>query len=191
MKFDAAKLLNDLKTMSESHLKTAGNFRLLHQDVLNHKASSQSWSALECLEHLNMYGDYYIPEISRRLQAAPDSSNTLFESGLLGNYFAQSMLPKEKLNRMKTFKDKNPNGRELDVSVLDKFIDQQNELLKLLEMAGRKDLTRIKTSVSITKLLKLKLGDTFRVLIYHNERHLVQAKKAIEHGRPAISSLSG
>jgi hypothetical protein len=32
----------------------------------------------------------------------------------------------------------------------------------------------------LTKFLKLGLGDTLRVVIYHNERHLAQAIRAVE-----------
>jgi hypothetical protein len=38
------------------------------------------------------------------------------------------MLPKEKLNKMKTFKDKNPLNAVLDKTVINKFIDQQIKL---------------------------------------------------------------
>ncbi|MEO9077333.1 MAG: DinB family protein, partial [Gelidibacter sp.] len=33
------------------------------------------------------------------------------------------------------------------------------------------------TAISISNLIKLKVGDTFRVVVYHNERHLVQANR--------------
>lgn len=42
------------------------------------------------------------------------------------------MLPKEKLNKMKTFKDKNPLNANLDKLIIDKFINQQIKLLDLL-----------------------------------------------------------
>ena len=100
-----------------------------------------------------------------------------FKSGFLGNYFAKSMLPKEKLNKMKTFKDKNPIGSKLDKSTIDNFILQQEQILNLLEKAREVDLNKTKTAISISKWIKLKMGDTFRVVIYHNERHLVQANK--------------
>ena len=41
------------------------------------------------------------------------------------------------------------------------------------------NLDKIKTAISISKLIRLKLGDTFRVLIYHNERHIKQAEKVL------------
>src|SRR5690606_41809639 len=51
--------------------------------------------------------------------------------------------------------------------------------LQLLEASKRVDLTQVKTSISISKWIKLRLGDTLRVVIYHNRRHIVQALKLV------------
>lgn len=89
------------------------------------------------------------------------------------------MLPKEKLNKMKTFKDKNPIGSKLDKKTIERFISQQEQILNLLDKSREIDLNKTKTAISITNLIKLKIGDTFRVVIYHNERHLEQANKLL------------
>lgn len=178
MKVTTEELIEELAGKTEKHKREAEKLKQLPFDTLNARPAPGKWSALECIEHLNLYGDYYLPEIEKRLSESNTGVTASFESGWLGNYFAKSMLPKEKLNKMKTFKDKDPMGSDLDVSVLTKFINQQDQMLKLLELARKKDLSRIKTSISITKLIKLRLGDTLRVVIYHNERHLRQAEKA-------------
>lgn len=85
---------------------------------------------------------------------------------------------KEKLNTMSTFKYINPAGCKLDKSAVVMFISQQKTSLKLLDKARALNLTKTKTSISISILKKLRLGDIFRVVIYHNERHLIQALKA-------------
>ncbi|HIA10981.1 MAG TPA: DinB family protein [Flavobacteriales bacterium] len=90
------------------------------------------------------------------------------------------MLPKEKLNKMKTFKSMNPIGSNLDKTVLEKFLSQQKTLLELLQQAEKVSLTKNKTGISISKWIKLKLGDTFRIVIYHNLRHVIQAEKVIK-----------
>jgi hypothetical protein len=71
-----------------------------------------------------------------------------------------------------------PVGSQLNKSVLTTFLKQQQELLRLLEQAKTVDLTRTKTSISISSWIKLRLGDTFRVVIYHNQRHMEQAERA-------------
>ena len=80
---------------------------------------------------------------------------------------------------MKTLKSTNPNGSKLDKGTIKKFINQQKRTLKLLDAARKVSLNKTKASISIAPILKLKLGDTFRVVIYHNERHIAQALRAV------------
>lgn len=179
MKTKTDDLINDLIAVSRKNIEQVEKLKQLGYEQLNKKSSTKSWSALECIEHLNLYGDFYTPEIEKRLlQTSYKSPTPYFKSGLLGNYFAKSMIPGENMTKMKTFKDKNPNGSNLDLGVLDKFILHQAKLIDQLEKARQVDLNKTKTSITISKWIKLKLGDTFRVVIYHNQRHILQAERA-------------
>lgn len=181
MKILAQQMLNDLKIITEQNLEFAENLFNEADTKLNFRLSEKSWSILECLEHLNRYGKFYLPEINKRIQNSDTKSKEIFSSGILGNYFAQSMLPKEKLITMKTFKSMNPIHSNLDKSVLSEFISQQKQMIHLLHDAGNVDLNKVKTNISISNLIKLKLGDTFRFVIYHNLRHIEQAKRILSH----------
>lgn len=141
---------------------------------LTWKENELSWSILECLEHLNLYGNFYLPEIENKIRNSNTKPDFEFKSGILGNYFAKSMLPKEKLNKMKTFKDKNPLNAKLDKMVIDKFIGQQIKLLELLNQSRKVSLNKVKIQTSISSLIKIRLGDTFQFIINHNIRHLAQ-----------------
>ncbi|MBN7813409.1 DinB family protein [Algoriphagus sp. H41] len=171
-----ADLIDELKGYTSQHINDALFFLSLPLEQLRHKDHAESWSVLECIEHLNRYGDFYIPEIRRRLERSPYPKSEDFQSGLLGGYFASMMLPKERLNKMKTFRSMNPLNSDLDVRVLDRFIRQQKEILELLEKSKYTDLVKVKTSISISKWIRLRLGDTFKVVVYHNLRHIRQAK---------------
>lgn len=143
---------------------------------LNKRATPESWSALECIAHLNIYGDFYIPEIQKNIQgSAYKSPAKLVKGGLLGNYFVKMVGPLENSKKMKTLASSNPIGSKLDFSTLVKFKAQQEELLQLLEQAKNVDLNKTKTSISIAKWVKIRLGDAFRVVIFHNQRHMIQA----------------
>lgn len=180
MKTSSAAIINDLIERTEVNLRSARELNKKSAHELNHHPAPGAWSALECIEHLNYYGDYYIPEIERQIDLSPYPAEEIFKSGFLGNYFAKSMLPKEGSKKMKTLKASNPLGRKLDKQVLEKFIAHQQKLLELLKKAKGVSLTRTKTGVSISKYIKLRLGDTLKVVIYHNQRHLLQAKRAME-----------
>ncbi len=172
---DAEELIKELVGLTQ--VNAVQTFKELSDQQLNLKATDDSWSILECIEHLNRYGDFYIPEIQNRLDKSNHKASSAFKSGLLGNYFAKSMLPKVKLNKMKTFASMNPNNSVLHKDVLDTFIYQQEQILDLLAKAKKTNMTKVKTSISISKLIKLRLGDTFRVVIYHNLRHIEQAQR--------------
>lgn len=173
-------LIDDLKERTDRNILQAEKFSALSVEELNQRLEQESWSILECFEHLNLYGDFYMPEIGKRISESNTIPKKQFKTGLLGNYFAKSMLPKEKLNKMKTFRDKDPIGSKLDKKTIDRFLAQQEQTLELLEKARKVDLTKTKTSISISSFLKLRLGDTLRVVVYHNDRHLVQANNILE-----------
>tara|TARA_R110002111_G_scaffold259107_1_gene328828 strand:+ start:28 stop:561 length:534 start_codon:yes stop_codon:yes gene_type:complete len=176
---ESEKLIQDLIERTKENMNAAEKLSTLSIDQLNWKVNQNSWSILECLEHLNLYGDFYIPEIKNRIKSSTTLSNRNFKPGILGDYFAKGMLPKEKLNKMKTFKDKDPIGSTLNKKVIERFITQQEQILTLLDQSRKIDLNKTKTAISISKWIKLKLGDTFRVVIYHNDRHIAQANKLI------------
>lgn len=136
-----------------------------------------AWSILECIEHLNRYGAYYLPQIAEQIKKTRFKNDAVFKSGLLGNYFSKSMLPRDKQNKMKTFKDKNPLHAKLDKTVIDSFLDKQSTLAELLQQSRSVSLNRVKIKTSISGFLKLKLGDTFTFYIHHIHRHLKQIER--------------
>lgn len=189
MELKSEQLLNDLQMITKSNLEYAEKFKNESLEILNWKEGSESWSILECIEHLNRYGDFYLPEISNRIKKSKYKSSRVFKSNWLGRYFSNAVSYKEDLNSMKTFKSMNPLHSELSKKTLDKFIDQQRQLLDLLAQSKTVNLDKTKTAISISKLIKLKLGDTFRVLIYHNERHIEQAKKVQNMSKQELKTL--
>jgi len=123
----------------------------------------------------------FIIQKSRRESRRRTVPAKIFKSGVIGNYFVNLIKPKEKLNKMKTLKVNNPVGSVLDKNVIDRFINQQIECLELIEKSKNINLTKTKTAISISKLIKLRLGDTFRFVTAHNERHLLQAENILKN----------
>lgn len=181
------EVIADLIQRTQQHITQVESFKNLADGQLNFKENSEKWSILECLEHLNLYGDFYLVEIENRILAAKEQNvqDTIFKSGWLGNYFAEGMLPPtdgKKMKTMKTFKDKDPKSSSLPRTTIDRFIKQQKRMLSLLQEAKKVDLNTVRTNITILKgIIRLKLGDTFRFVIFHNYRHILQAKKINIH----------
>jgi hypothetical protein len=180
MIYNSTTVISDLTQMTSDHINYGKQLLEYSDDKLQFKQSTKSWSVLECLEHLNMYTAFYNKEINKRMNASLLPFTETFKSTYLGNKFANDMLPKEGMKTMNTFKSKNPNASKLDKDqVLLTFIKLQEELLTLISKAKTKNLDKIKTKTTLP-ILKFKLGDTFRFVIHHNERHVVQAKRVNE-----------
>jgi len=177
MNFNSHQLILELKTYVSAHISFTEKLKNVSENELQAKKDTTSWSVLECIEHLNLYAVFYHKEIEKRIQSSNHKVSLTFKSGFLGNKLSLDMLPKEGMKTMKTFKSKNPIYSTLDKEkVLSSFITNQKELLMLLKISEKKNLTKIKTAITLP-FLKFKLGDTLRFVIYHNERHIVQAKK--------------
>lgn len=171
------KFIQTLLAQTKQIIDQAEKLKSYNLSTLTWKENEISWSILECLEHLNLYGDFYLPQIEHKIKTSNTKAEIEFKSGFFGNYFAKSMLPKEKLNKMKTFKDKNPLNANLDKAVIDRFINQQIKLLDLLNQSKNVNLNKVKIHISITNFLKFKLGDTLQFFINHISRHLNQIER--------------
>ena len=182
-------LIGELVGITRNVRDTAAN-ALLPLDInsLNFKPGPKSWSSAGCLYHLIYYARYYHPAISRALDKVGKSSSSqgeIFRPGWLGDYFARTMkapggIPKKKLP---TIPVSAPQSDVYTHEIVRQFIGLQDELLGLLEKAQSIDLGRASTGTTATELIRLKLGDAFRVVVYHNERHLYQALRAVEAAR--------
>jgi len=184
MKISNKALIIELNERLEECVENVTLLTQLEPEILMWKENPKSWNALECIEHLNMYGDFYIPEIRKRIESVKPSNNPdslSFKYSWWGNYFVNAVAPRPEaeLNKMNAFKKLNPISKPLDISALDKFLKQQDELKELLKQAEKIDLSAIRTNSTIP-MVRLRLGDTIRVEIYHNQRHVNQACRTVE-----------
>jgi len=173
-------LIQKLIEQTRQILNQLEKLKTYDSNVLTSRESPKSWNILECLEHLNLYGEFYLPEIESKIKISKTKSEVEFRSGFIGNYFNKMILPKEKSSRMKAFKSKNPLNKQLDKTVIDKLIDQQMLFLNLLNQSRNVSLNKVKIKTSFSSLIQLKLGDIFQFLINHTLRHLKQVEKIQE-----------
>ena len=179
-------LINGLQQQTEAFInKAVTSWQMMPHKKFAYKVVPEKWSANQCLQHLNSYGDYYLPAIEKSIIAAKQKNQqpaSTFTSGWLGNYFIHLMQPKKDgslSKKMKSPKNHQPKNNADSHLVIAEFIEQQEKLLVLLKQAGQLNLNSIKVPISISPFIKLKLGDVFMFLIAHNERHVVQAERAL------------
>lgn len=182
------ELIDGLQIISEEN-KTFVSKKLAHlsDEQLNWKPSSSVWSLNEIFAHLNEYASFYHTSFEKVIEKTRFRKPTLnFTSSPLGAAAWKSM----KLGKAKNVKRKfkalaayNPSSNPTLVTGKDKdtFLVAQDELHRILELARTINIRKAKTGLSISKIIKFRLGDAMCFVVYHNQRHIQQAKNLLEH----------
>lgn len=172
----SAALLEQLEDKLERQIGfVIRHFQNMPEDELITASATGGWSVAQCLEHLNTYGDYYLPLILEKTQrGTAGTTEQSFKPGMLGNYFVKVTDPKTSTQKMKARKMHQPQPGD-PYGIVARHLEQQERLLSYFGKASKLDLNSNKVPVSIMPVLKIKLGDALRFLLCHNERHLRQA----------------
>jgi len=186
-KFEPPVLLNQLYQQVDVLLNTAKEQLLREQElVLLRQPAPEKWSAAQCLDHLNAYARFYIPAIEKAIAGKLSGSllpvpSAVFKSGWLGDYFTKMMLPKADGHpgrKMQAPKGYRPLA-DLDAkAVVNEFIGWQERMQQALEQAKMVRLESIRIPTTLGSWLQFSLGDTFRFVIAHEQRHMAQALRA-------------
>lgn len=182
-KFKSEELLSQLQTDVKQIIAAAEHLQTADLIKLSYCVEEGRWSVAQVVEHLNAYNRYYLPAIERSMVHITKDVSSWFVPGFWGNYFTKMMMPKDVYdikNKMKAPKNYSPDKSVNVETAFKEFFQHQNKLLQLLEIGKRRNLNSIKIPVSISKLVRLKLGDAFRFLIAHEQRHMIQARNTIK-----------
>ena len=162
------------------------NFTGLSQEQLHFQTNEKSWSIAQCLEHLNAYYRYYIPVFKGKISNTRFNEPTeFFSSSPMGGAFYRSV-KLGKVNNIKRYlkarKEYNPlvNSSLKSENVVNEYLGYQAEFAELLKEAEQVDLRKTKCPLSLRPVVKLNLGDALLFMVYHNERHVYQAKRILK-----------
>jgi DinB superfamily len=179
-------LLDSLHAQTEHFLeKAVQNWQNMPVEAFYKKPSPTAWSAAQCLEHLNIYGRYYLPALEKAIDKAVQKGykpTENYKSGWLGNYFYRLMLPNTEgvlKTKMKAPKNAIPAEQPDARAMIAEFIAQQVQMLHLIERAQNVNIAKVRVPISIMRWLKLKVGDTFLFMVAHHQRHVLQAEKSL------------
>lgn len=182
------ELLADLTSITNEGL-TLATKKLVHykENQLSWAPKEGEWSINEVLAHLNSYAKYFHKVFSVKMEKTKfRNPKENFVSSPLGKSAWKSM----KLGRANNIKRKfkapknyNPslNPELLEGNQVEKFKESQSQLNELLGTAKSINLRKVKVPIHISRIVRLRLGDAFMFLVYHNERHIQQIKNIIKH----------
>ncbi len=148
---------------------------------LTRPAPGGGWSVAECLDHVAVTAEKYIPVIRQALEEGRAEGRTgegPFRYGFLARTFLWAIEPPVRL-RVKAPATFIPRPQPDPSMALAAYLAQHAELQKLLLQADGLDLAAIRVVSPANERLKLPVGAVIGILTAHARRHLWQARKAL------------
>lgn len=155
-------------------------FSNLQLNDLNKKPNSDSWSVLECLAHLNLYSDYYLPELKRVISKAEGSAKSKSIKWSWFGKFSVKKIAVSNFQKMKTIARMDPKDGNLSRAVIEAFLKNNLELNQISKKAANLNFNKKGIRVEFLKIVKLNLAETLVFMMEHQNRHLIQAQNVIQ-----------
>jgi hypothetical protein len=150
------------------------------------RPSPARWSAAECLVHLSISSEQFLPVLREALQQKPGAKRKKPKMDLLGRVLAWFLEPPIR-TRVKTSAPFVPKAVRTKADAFAEFASLQEKLIDLLRDARDADLTR-KIVSPFDKRVRYNLYSAFRIVAAHERRHLWQAEQAVAELRTAASA---
>lgn len=148
---------------------------------LTRPAPGGGWSVAECLDHVAITAEKYIPVIRKALEDGRANGATgegPFQYGFLARTFLWMLEPPVRM-RVKAPATFAPRPQPDPAMALSAYLTQHNELQKVLLQADGLDVAAIRVISPANEKLKLPVGAVIGVLTAHARRHLWQARRAL------------
>ena len=178
-------VVDDLESISQDAADAFGNLTTVQ---LNWKSDAKSWSVAQCLDHLIVIDSLYFPLFEKLRRGKIE--NTFWQkispfSGFFGRELIKRLSP-EYEKKTKTSAKAMPSSSEYGGDIVERFREHQ------LELAGH--IANISSDVAgetiitspLAGFVTYSLSDCVKVLVVHEQRHMLQAKRVMENeGFPA------
>lgn len=159
---------------------TNRQFSGLSDNQINWKPSEEKWSIGECIDHLVVTHKLYNSKIKELQPLFEDlgEGSFKFKHTFSGRMILKYVDPNS-TTKAKTFKVFKPSMRQINTNIIRSFCEEVETMISFAEKPHGADLTKLKISSPLTKLLKMNVGDALLINLYHDKRHLNQAEKII------------
>jgi len=181
-------LLSELSQLTQELInKASKSLSKLSVNQKNWRPNPETWSLNQIFAHLNAYAEYYHVNLINRIDKTRfRDPKDIFVSSPLGRSAWKSMKLGNANNVKRKFRAPREynfalNGKPMAEDEVAVFLESQNEMLTIIQKSAEVNLRKVRIPISISRIVKLRLGDCLMFVIYHNERHMQQALNLIKH----------
>ena len=146
------------------------------------KPSEREWSIGQCFDHLIISNRPYF-SIVDEIRQGKRRPRLWERMPLLPALFARLLIKTlwpDSGRKVKARKAFYPSSSHIDPGIVTSFLEQQDRLLHLMEASRGLDLESITITPPVSRLITYSLMDAFRIVVVHEQNHLVQASRVLE-----------
>lgn len=146
------------------------------------RPNTSSWSAAECISHLSISTEMFLPVLQAALDDARKrgiiATNRPARMDVIGRVLRWFLEPPIG-RRVKTSARFVPRSVRAKAEAFGEFAAFQSKLAELINSARGVDLNRVKVVSPFDKRVRFNLYSALRIVIAHQRRHLWQAEQAV------------
>jgi hypothetical protein len=177
------QIIQECITSTKANVERAtSTFSHLSEKQFNWKQNHDSWSVGECISHLINSNALYLSKIESILTSntSAPAKDFSYKQSFVGKMIVKGVDPAN-VRKSKTFKVFFPEASDIPKSIIDDYTASSKKFIELADKLRHLDLKRIKLSSPVNKLLRMNLGDPLIIIPKHDERHLNQAERVMNH----------
>ena len=144
---------------------------------LNWKPAAHMWSVGQCLDHLLVANNVYLPPIATALDNKPRSPVDRITPGWGGRWFIRNYIEPSPRSRTARAPRKITPSPQVETTLLDEFLRSQDIARDLVRRASDYNVNRIRFVNPFVPLVRFTVGTGFEIIWRHQRRHLLQADK--------------
>jgi hypothetical protein len=158
----------------------------LNTEQLNWQPAPGAWSVRQCLEHLCITNELYLPAISSSVVRKPVSAVQDITPRWFGRWFINTYVePSPQTKHARAPRKVEPRAK-VEPSVLDRFLRSNQAAREFVHHARDYDVTRIRFRNPFIPVLRFTVGTGLEIVSKHECRHLLQAERVRQsEGFPA------
>lgn len=168
------RLMSELEAADRRARAVAGG---LGHEQLNWRPRPDAWSIGQCLHHLFLANEVYLPAISGSLRGRRPGVVQRVRPGWFGRWFIRTYIEPSTRGRRIKAPGKIAPAERIEPSILETFLRSNRAAREVIRGSSGFDVNRIRFRNPFIPVIRFTVGTGFEILSKHQDRHLGQAER--------------
>jgi DinB superfamily len=169
-----------ISELASADLRTEAVANGLSLEQLNWRLWPGAWSIGQCIEHLRIANDVYLPSISAALQGREQARVQEIRLSRFSRWFIRNYIAPNPEGARAMAPKKIEPGIQVDLRVVETFLRSNQAAQQLIRRASLCDVNRVRFKNPFIPLLRFTVGTGLEIIAKHQVRHLLQAERVRE-----------